>query len=348
MDDGSLAESLSDDNQPADIRPRSAKVAPQPTERRIRWQRGELVGKGAFGTVYLGLNLDTGELMAVKMLEAEEVSSRERHALENEVRTLKNLGHPNIVRYLGVDSRSDTLAIFLEYVSGGSLRSLLDRFGRLEERASGAIICETNLIRTGVPARERHRPSRREGGQRSTVARWDREARRLWRVQEDERSQRKHAARDGRPREGHAALDGSRSHKEHRTPELVAQGRRLVRRVYHHRDGDGRPPWSQYSNPVTAMYHIACVEELPEMPSSLGSDGHDFLVLCFDRDPKLRPEVSALLLQRFVAAAPRPLLNQFVTSPRENVLRPSTASATEGLMRCAGATYEGRDGRYRV
>ena len=123
MDDGSLAESLSDDNQPADIRPRSAKVAPQPTERRIRWQRGELVGKGAFGTVYLGLNLDTGELMAVKMLEAEEVSSRERHALENEVRTLKNLGHPNIVRYLGVDSRSDTLAIFLEYVSGGSLRS---------------------------------------------------------------------------------------------------------------------------------------------------------------------------------------------------------------------------------
>ena len=79
------------------------------------------------------------------------------------------------------------------------------------------------------------------------------------------------------------------------------------------------------------MYHIACVEELPEMPPSLGSDGHDFLVLCFDRDPKLRPEVSALLLQRFVAAAPRPLLNQFVTSPREHVLRPSTASATEGL-----------------
>ena len=46
VDDGSLAESLSDDNQPPDLRPRSAKVAPQPTERRIRWQRGELVGKG--------------------------------------------------------------------------------------------------------------------------------------------------------------------------------------------------------------------------------------------------------------------------------------------------------------
>ena len=32
----------------------------------IRWQRGEVIGQGAYGTVFLGLNLDTGELMAGK------------------------------------------------------------------------------------------------------------------------------------------------------------------------------------------------------------------------------------------------------------------------------------------
>ena len=97
VDDGSLAESLSDDNQPPDLRP-GRRVAPAADGATDTVATASFVGKGAFGTVYLGLNLDTGELMAVKMLEAEEVSSRERHALENKVRTLKNLGHPNIVR----------------------------------------------------------------------------------------------------------------------------------------------------------------------------------------------------------------------------------------------------------
>lgn len=32
----------------------------------IRWRKGELIGCGAFGRVYMGMNLDSGELLAVK------------------------------------------------------------------------------------------------------------------------------------------------------------------------------------------------------------------------------------------------------------------------------------------
>ena len=32
----------------------------------MSWTRGELIGAGAFGRVYLGLNNHTGQLMAVK------------------------------------------------------------------------------------------------------------------------------------------------------------------------------------------------------------------------------------------------------------------------------------------
>ncbi|RWV85084.1 hypothetical protein BHE74_00035783 [Ensete ventricosum] len=32
----------------------------------IRWRKGELIGCGAFGHVYMGMNLDSGELLAVK------------------------------------------------------------------------------------------------------------------------------------------------------------------------------------------------------------------------------------------------------------------------------------------
>ena len=72
-------------------------------EPKIRWQRAELIGSGAFGRVYLGLNLDTGQLMAVKHLDISEVSGKELKALENEVQTLKFLQHENIVQYLGYE-----------------------------------------------------------------------------------------------------------------------------------------------------------------------------------------------------------------------------------------------------
>lgn len=34
----------------------------------IRWRKGELIGCGAFGQVYVGMNLDSGELLAVKQV----------------------------------------------------------------------------------------------------------------------------------------------------------------------------------------------------------------------------------------------------------------------------------------
>ncbi|RWW66748.1 hypothetical protein BHE74_00025868 [Ensete ventricosum] len=36
----------------------------------IRWRKGELIGCGAFGHVYMGMNLDSGELLAVKQVGA--------------------------------------------------------------------------------------------------------------------------------------------------------------------------------------------------------------------------------------------------------------------------------------
>jgi len=98
----------------------------------IRWQRGEVIGQGAFGKVFLGMNLDTGELMAVKHIDTE-VASRDIGAMEHEVLMLRTLHHENIVRYMGTERSGDTLSIFLEYVPGGSVRSLLDRFGCFEE-----------------------------------------------------------------------------------------------------------------------------------------------------------------------------------------------------------------------
>lgn len=49
----------------ADDASRSRRDEDVPT---IRWRRGELIGCGAFGRVYMGMNLDSGELLAVKQV----------------------------------------------------------------------------------------------------------------------------------------------------------------------------------------------------------------------------------------------------------------------------------------
>ncbi|PKI74070.1 hypothetical protein CRG98_005548 [Punica granatum] len=105
----------------------------------IRWRKGELIGCGAFGRVYMGMNLDSGELLAVKqVLIAANSASKEKaqahiRELEEEVKLLKNLSHPNIVRYLGTVREEETLNILLEFVPGGSISSLLGKFGAFPE-----------------------------------------------------------------------------------------------------------------------------------------------------------------------------------------------------------------------
>ncbi|AEC10349.2 unnamed protein product [Arabidopsis thaliana] len=54
-------------------------------------------------------------------------------AREEEVQLLKNLSHPNIVRYLGTVRESDSLNIMMQFVPGGSISSLLAKFGSFPE-----------------------------------------------------------------------------------------------------------------------------------------------------------------------------------------------------------------------
>ncbi|CAH8383346.1 unnamed protein product [Eruca vesicaria subsp. sativa] len=117
----------------------------------IRWRKGELIGCGAFGRVYMGMNLDSGELLAIKQFDLKIISfncskqwkgedSGHIREIEEEVRLLKNLSHPNIVRYLGTVRESDSLNIFMEFVSGGSISSLLEKFGSFPEPITNVMV----------------------------------------------------------------------------------------------------------------------------------------------------------------------------------------------------------------
>ncbi|KZT05856.1 Pkinase-domain-containing protein [Laetiporus sulphureus 93-53] len=126
----------------ADIPPLPQDTSPSVQTRPIfRWVRGQLIGKGTYGKVYLALNATTGDMIAVKQVEMPRTASDKSdtrqisvvEALKLESETLKDLDHPNIVQYLGFEETPTFLSIFLEYVPGGSIASCLRKYGSFDE-----------------------------------------------------------------------------------------------------------------------------------------------------------------------------------------------------------------------
>ncbi|NXC20495.1 M3K19 kinase, partial [Corythaeola cristata] len=116
----------------------------------IMWTRGEVLGKGAYGTVYCGLT-SQGQLIAVKQVVLDTsdqlTTEKEYQKLHEEVDLLKTLKHVNIVSYLGTCLEDNVLSIFMEFVPGGSISSIINRFGPLPE----VVLCKyTKQILQGV------------------------------------------------------------------------------------------------------------------------------------------------------------------------------------------------------
>ncbi|KAF2106376.1 hypothetical protein BDV96DRAFT_332866 [Lophiotrema nucula] len=120
----------------------------QPT---FKWMKGQLIGKGTFGRVYLGMNITTGELIAVKQVEVNPKaagSDKDKikelvKSLDQEIDTMQHLDHPNIVQYLGCERKEYSISIFLEYISGGSVGSCIRKHGKFEESVVSSLTRQT-------------------------------------------------------------------------------------------------------------------------------------------------------------------------------------------------------------
>lgn len=64
--------------------------------------------------MYRALNLNTGQMVAVKRIRLEGLSDEDVRQLMREVETVKSLSHPSIVKYEGMSKDNDTLNIVLE------------------------------------------------------------------------------------------------------------------------------------------------------------------------------------------------------------------------------------------
>ncbi|XP_013857631.1 mitogen-activated protein kinase kinase kinase 22 [Austrofundulus limnaeus] len=107
----------------------------------VNWRQGKLLGRGAFGEVYLCYDADTGRELAAKQVPFDpdcQETSKEVNALECEIQLLKNLRHDRIVQYYGClrDLDQRKLTIFVEFMPGGSIKDQLKAYGALTEKVT--------------------------------------------------------------------------------------------------------------------------------------------------------------------------------------------------------------------
>ncbi|KAI5400936.1 Mitogen-activated protein kinase kinase kinase 3, variant 2 [Lathyrus oleraceus] len=272
------------------------KSPPPPPPPHIRWRKGELIGSGAFGRVYMGMNLDSGELIAVKQVLIEpgiafkantQANIRE---LEEEVKLLKNLKHPNIVRYLGTAREEDSLNILLEFVPGGSISSLLGKFGSFPE---SVIRTYTKQLLEGLEYLHNNRIIHRDIKGANILV--------------DNKGCIK-LADFGASRKvvELATINGAKSMKgtpHWMSPEVILQtGYTTSADIWSVactviEMATGKPPWSQqYPQEVSALFYIGTTRSHPPIPEHLSAEAKDFLLKCFHKEPDLRPSASDLLL----------------------------------------------------
>ncbi|CUS20728.1 LAQU0S01e13322g1_1 [Lachancea quebecensis] len=285
------------------------------------WIKGEMIGKGSFGSVYLGLNVTTGEMVAVKQVEVPRYGSQDEttlsvlEALKSEVSTLKDLDHVNIVQYLGFENKNHVYSLFLEYVAGGSVGSLIRLFGRFDEdlirflavqvlrglaylhskgilhrdmKADNLLLDVDGICKIsdfGISKKSNNIYSNSDMTMRGTV---------FWMAPEMVDTKQGYSAKVDIWSLGCVVL------------EMFA----------------GKRPWSNFEV-VAAMFKIGKFKSAPPIPEDtqklLSAEAKNFLDACFEIDPEKRPTADELLSHPFCQvsskfAFPETSLAQFIRS----------------------------------
>jgi len=96
------------------------------------------IGKGNFAKVKLAKHLPTGKEVAIKIIDKTQLNPGSLQKLFREVRIMKTVDHPNIVKLFQVIETEKTLYLVMEYASGGEVFDYLVLHGRMKEKEARA------------------------------------------------------------------------------------------------------------------------------------------------------------------------------------------------------------------
>ncbi|XP_076892608.1 mitogen-activated protein kinase kinase kinase 3-like [Bidens hawaiensis] len=258
-----------------------------------KWKKGRLLGRGTFGHVYLGFNSENGQMCAIKEVKvvADDNSSKEcLKQLNQEIALLSQLSHPNIVQYYGSELGDETLSVYLEYVSGGSIHKLLQEYGPFREPV---IQNYTRQVLSGLAYLHGRNTVHRDIKGANILADPNGE------IKLADFGMAKHIT-------SCASMLSFKGSPYWMAPEVVmnTNGYNLAVDIWSLgctilEMATSKPPWGQYEG-VAAIFKIGNSKDMPEIPDHLSNDAKSFIKQCLQRDPSLRPSASKLLEHAFV------------------------------------------------
>ncbi|KAJ6779664.1 hypothetical protein PWT90_02712 [Aphanocladium album] len=297
----------------------------------MRWQQGHFVGGGTFGNVYAAMNLESGQLMAVKEIRLQDPKQIPTIAeqIRDEMGVLEVLDHPNVVAYHGIEVHRDRVYIFMEYCSGGSLANLLEH-GRIEDEQVITVYALqlleglVYLHQSGIT----HRDIKPENilldhngiikyvdfGAAKVIARQGRT------LAQDLHATKPNKSMTGTPMymspeviKGESADNPAKAG----AVDVWSLGCVILEMA------TGRRPWANLDNEWSIMYNIG-QGNAPALPGPefLSPEGLDFLKQCFIRDPNRRWSAVELLQHEWIMA----IRSQVVESPTPSETSSSAAT----------------------
>jgi len=101
------------------------------------------LGEGHFSKVKLGKHGDTGESVAIKILDKQAMEAAGAEAeVMHEVNIMKQVEHPNVVNLREIIASRESIFLVMEYVPGGDLFDHVAKHGAMKEEAAKAIFCQ--------------------------------------------------------------------------------------------------------------------------------------------------------------------------------------------------------------
>ncbi|MCJ1337116.1 hypothetical protein MMC09_002395 [Bachmanniomyces sp. S44760] len=282
----------------------AASQEPLPKRRNTyRILRGQLIGKGTYGRVYLGINATTGDVLAIKQVEVTSKAAGQDKdkmkemvsALDIEIDTMQHLEHPNIVQYLGCERKEYSISIFLEYISGGSVGSCLRKHGKFEE---GVVSSLTRQTLAGLAYLHTQGILHRDLKADNILLDMDGTCK----ISDFGISKRSDNIY------GNDASNNMQGSVFWMAPEVVrSQGQGYSAKVDIWSLGcvvlemfAGRRPWSK-EEAIGAIYKLGSLNQAPPIPddvsASISAEAVGFMLDCFTIDPSERPTAEILLSQ---------------------------------------------------
>ncbi|TDL28867.1 hypothetical protein BD410DRAFT_760578 [Rickenella mellea] len=276
----------------------------------IRWQQGRFIGAGAFGSVYMAVNLDSGSVMAVKEVRYQEVPGMPNlyKQIQDELRVMEMLHHPNVVEYYGIEVHRDKIYIFEEFCEGGSLAANLE-VGRIADEHIVQVYTMqmleglSYLHSQGIVHRD-IKPDNILLDHMGVLKFVDFGAAKV--IAKNSRTIQRTRIAPGNPLPGAIGMNNSLTGTPmYMSPEVIKndkRGRHGAMDIWSMgcvvlECATGRKPWSNLDNEWAIMFHIGVATQHPPLPEKgeLSDMGINFIKQCLTIDPMKRPTAQELM-----------------------------------------------------